>query len=419
LERWLLLVFYPQDFSLICPTELSALSECYDELRDLNADVLAISTDSIESHERWIGTDRTMGGLGPVRFPLASDPTGEVSRAYNVYAEAQHLALRGLFIVDPNSVLQYQVVHNLSTGRSINEILRVLQALQVGGLCAENWSPDQLVIDAATELGPGMVISHFRIEETIGEGAFATVYRAFDRDLERDVALKILKPLDERAADIREEARAAAGLNHPNICTVHGVEDSLGTSMIVMEYLVGEPLSTLVREGPTSLEKTRDIGHQIASGMEAAHSSGVVHGDLKPANILLTPDGTVKILDFGLAGRRHVSEDGVATLTLETDRVGIIAGTPSFMSPEQADGQPATAASDVFSFGLILYELLTGERRYADDNVLEVLRKIRSIDPSTFADCLQEPFRAVVGRMLVHEPRSRTISMAEVSEVLS
>ena len=167
------------------------------------------------------------------------------------------------------------------------------------------------------------------------------------------------------------------------------------------------------------LKETREIGHQIASGMMAAHASGVVHGDLKPANLLLTPDGTVKVLDFGLAGRRHVSEDGQATLTLESDRRGIVAGTPSFMSPEQADGQPATTASDVFSFGLILYELLTGERRFADQNVLEVLKLIRSVDPSTYADRLEEPFSSLVGQMLVGDPQSRTIDMAAVAEALN
>ena len=125
-DRWLLLMFYPQDFSLICPTELTTLSRRYDELAAHRADVLAVSIDSVESHERWIDTDQGRGGLGSVRFPLGSDADGAVSRAYGMFAESQGLALRGLFIVDPNSVVQYSVVHNMSTGRSVDEIFRVL-----------------------------------------------------------------------------------------------------------------------------------------------------------------------------------------------------------------------------------------------------------------------------------------------------
>jgi alkyl hydroperoxide reductase subunit AhpC len=136
LDRWLLLMFYPRDFSLVCPTELTAVSDRIAEFRERDCDVLAISTDTIETHVRWLTTSPSQSGIGPLAFPLASDPDGKICKAYGVLIERGHLALRGLFIVDPNGVLQYQVIHNLSVGRSCDEILRVLDGLQSGGLCA-------------------------------------------------------------------------------------------------------------------------------------------------------------------------------------------------------------------------------------------------------------------------------------------
>ena len=305
-NRWLILMFYPQDFSLICPTELSALSDGYEEFAALNTDILAMSTDSVESHDRWIRADRSKGGLGPVRFPLGSDLGGTVARAYHIFAESQQMALRGLFIIDPNAVVQYQVVHNLSTGRRVDEFLRVLKALQMGGLCGEGWTPGKVLIDPASALHSGSVISHFRIEEVIGSGGFATVYRAFDTQLERDVALKILKRIGDQPATVQSEAKAAAALNHPNVGTIYGIDDTDGIPMIVMEFLVGRPLTKLIADGPAPPAQVVTITRHVADGMTAAHRAGIVHGDLKPANIMLLENGIAKILDFGLS--RHFKD---------------------------------------------------------------------------------------------------------------
>lgn len=417
-DRWMVLMFYPQDFSLVCPTELSAMSDRYNEFAEHNAGVLAISTDSIESHERWIATGRAQGGLGPIRYPLVSDPTGDVARSYNIYAESQHVALRGLFIIDPNSVVQYQLVHNLSTGRRVQEILRVLKALQMGGLCAENWTPGQAAIDPAVELKPGSVISHYRIEETLGTGGCATVYRAYDGALERDVALKVLKNVDGKPPTIHDEARAAAALSHPNVCTIYNIEDTDGMAVIVMEYLVGRSLRDLIADGPLPRKELDPIACQIAEGMRAAHDVGVVHRDLKPANIMLTNQGVVKILDFGIARRRRVTCPTESNATITCTAGGLLSGTPSYMSPEQAGGDRTTAASDVFSFGLVLYELLTGKKAVTGQTDLEILDRIRHIQPDDISETVDEPYRALLRRMLVRDPGARTITMSEIKDTL-
>jgi len=415
--RWLTLVFYPRDFSLICPTELTAISARLDEFRRQGCEVLGISSDSIESHLRWIATPKDQGGLGGLDFPLASDPEGEVCRSYGVYLEYQHVALRGLFIIDPNGVLQYQAVHNLSVGRRADEILRILAALQTGGLCAESWTPEKPTLDAARGLGPGSTISHYRIERQVGRGAFSSVFRAQDTMLRRTVALKVMKPDSPLApAAVLAEARAAAALNHPNVCTIYSVDDDDDVPVIAMEYLSGGPLSKQIADHPLPPSETANIVRQIAAGMAAAHAQGIVHGDLKPANVFVTREGLVKILDFGLARREQGATDPDETTDLAP--IGVT-GTPSYMAPEQADGHPSTAASDVFALGSMLYEMLTGRQAFGGDNVLQVLGRIRDADPEILAAEAPEPFASLLRELLIPDAEERTISMAEIAERLA
>jgi peroxiredoxin (alkyl hydroperoxide reductase subunit C) len=141
--KWVTLVFYPLDFTFVCPTELTAISERYDEFEERDTEVIGVSTDSVHSHRAWINTSRDDNGVQGLRYPLASDITHSVSRDYGVLLEDQGVALRGLFIIDPEGVLQYSVVHNLNVGRSVDEILRVLDGLQTGGLCPSDWQPGQ------------------------------------------------------------------------------------------------------------------------------------------------------------------------------------------------------------------------------------------------------------------------------------
>ncbi|MBI1875160.1 MAG: redoxin domain-containing protein [Acidobacteria bacterium] len=415
--RWLMLFFYPRDFSLICPTELSAMSARHGELAGLGAEVLAISTDPIEIHERWIATPRAQGGLGPVSFPVASDVQGAVTRAYGVCLEPPCIALRGLFIIDPNSIVQYQVVHNLSVGRRTDEILRVVTALQAGGLCAENWLPGRDTIDTG-QLLIGTMVSHYRIEQKLGEGGFATVYLAHDTVLDRKVALKIVKQRDAWTPSLLTEARAAAALAHSNVCTVFAVDDSEGIVAIVMEYLLGQPLSRLIAGGPMPAIDALTLARQIASGLAAAHAARVVHGDLKPANIFVTDEGVAKILDFGLARRLPAVSSGDGTTSLDPNAWVNVGGTPAYMSPERAEGAPASLAGDIFAFGLTLYELLTGRQAFEGSNLLQVLAQVRTTDVETLARAVPERYASLLRSMLCRDPSER-LTASELLERLA
>jgi alkyl hydroperoxide reductase subunit AhpC len=420
--RWLVVVFYPRDFSLVCPTELIGLSQRFDDFATQNCDLLGISCDSVESHERWIATPMARGGLGGLAFPLASDREGKAAQAYGVYQAQDHLAVRGLFIIDPDGVLQYQVVHSLSVGRRSTEVLRVLAALQSGGLCREDWMAEGQIIDPFQVIRPGSYFSHYHIEAEAGAGTFARVYRARDLQLDRSVALKVFKPdCPVTPSAALAEARAAAALNHPNLCTIYAVDDSAGVPIISMEYIAGESLAKAATPGQLSIESLFSIAHQLAAGMAAAHSLGIVHGDLKPENVMVTSDGIVKILDFGLARRlrrgRPVRTDETAELGLAETGDGFF-GTPRYVSPEQVRGEPASQASDVFSLGVLFYELATGKEAFSGENLLRVFDQIRSVDPASMAASAPEPFDVLIRRMLSADPDLRSITMKEVAETL-
>src|SRR5262249_1793503 len=207
---------------------------------------------------------------------------------------------------------------------------------------------------------------HYRIESKLGEGGMGVVYKAHDTHLDRPVAIKVLTP--EAASDparrqrFIQEARAASALDHPNIVTVYDIAEAEGQHFIVMQYVAGKTLRELLRRGGLPLKETLRSAIQTADALAQAHTHGIVHRDLKPENIMVTEQGQVKVLDFGLAKLAERTESGESapteTLKLQTEE-GTILGTVAYMSPEQADGKKVDARSDIFSFGSVLYEMLT------------------------------------------------------------
>lgn len=439
--RWLVLLFYPHDFSLVCPTELTAFSGRAAEFRKRNCDLLAVSVDAIDLHRQWLSTSPVLGGIGAMQFPLAADPRGDAAKAFGCWNEEKQLATRGLFIVDPQGVLQYSVVHNLSVGRNVDEVLRVLDALHTGGLCPANWISADGVLDPDKAFEPGRIFGHYRIRDRLGAGAFGSVFSALDLRLERLVALKVLRrTLEESRAALLSEARSAAALNHPNICTIYSVDEEDGLPLIAMEYIEGHPLSDRIARGLDEKD-VHNILYGISSGLAAAHGRGIVHGDLKPANIMVNVDSEPKILDFGLARRRREqvrsasalqsklsvhpevssSNSGETFVALRESGSGL-AGTPAYMAPEQAMGQVTVPASDVFSLGMVLYEMLTGRNAMAGLRPMEAIIRLHRDDFSnTLPGNVPERWQEMLAAMLQREPAERPLTsqiVARAAELL-
>jgi serine/threonine protein kinase len=220
------------------------------------------------------------------------------------------------------------------------------------------------------------------------------VYRARDTKLNRDVALKILPEAvamdGDRVARFRREAQVLAALNHPHIAQIYGFEDSGSTHALVLELVEGPTLADRIAKGPISLDEALPIATQIAEALEAAHEQGIIHRDLKPANVKVRDDGTVKVLDFGLARAMEpasaISPMMTASPTITTPAqmtgVGLILGTAAYMSPEQAKGRPADKRSDVWAFGCVLYEMLTGKRAFEGEDVSDTLAAVLRAEPN-------------------------------------
>jgi eukaryotic-like serine/threonine-protein kinase len=236
----------------------------------------------------------------------------------------------------------------------------------------------------------GTKLAHYEITSHLGSGGMGDVYQATDSKLGRSVAIKFLPEAfshdSERVARFQREARVLASLNHPNIAAIHGLEESGHRKFLVMELVGGETLAERIKRGPIPVDESLQIAKQICEALEAAHEKGIIHRDLKPANVKITPEGKVKVLDFGLAKAfaadvAEVNLSNSPTLSQAGTNAGIILGTAAYMSPEQAKGAAVDRRTDIFAFGSVLYEMLTGRRAFPGETVTEILARVIEREP--------------------------------------
>src|SRR5271169_3871314 len=276
-----------------------------------------------------------------------------------------------------------------------------------------------MTIAAGTRLGSYEVVA------PIGAGGMGEVYQAHDTKLGRDVAIKVLPPAfahdPDRLSRFQREAKMLASLNHPNIATIHGLEQSGGTSFLVMELVSGETLAEHVKAGPLPIEEALKIAVQIAEALEAAHEKNIIHRDLKPANVKVTPEGKVKVLDFGLAKafEGDAANDDLSnspTLSAAATMQGVILGTAAYMSPEQARGKSVDKRTDIWAFGCVLYELLTGKQAFHGEDVTEILAAVVLKEPAFDAlpSNISPSIRVLLQRCLRKDRRQRTPDAATI-----
>src|SRR5271157_3622415 len=274
---------------------------------------------------------------------------------------------------------------------------------------------------------PPSNLAHYKITTKLGEGGMGAVYRATDTKLGRDVAIKVLPDSlagdPDRLARFTREAQVLASLNHPNIAAIYGVEDRA----LILELVEGATLAERLMQGPIPIEEALPIARQIAEAMEFAHERGIIHRDLKPADIKVREDGTVKVLDFGLAkafSPEHSSGSADAlnspTVTGHATQVGIILGTAAYMSPEQAKGKNVDRRADIWAFGVVLYEMLTGRRGYEAEDVSDTLAAVltRDVDWTALPGDTPIRVRGLLRDCLQRDPKMRLRDISEARRVL-
>jgi serine/threonine-protein kinase len=277
-------------------------------------------------------------------------------------------------------------------------------------------------------LPPGTRLGVYEVTAQIGEGGMGQVFRATDTKLKRQVAIKILPPSfaadHDRLARFQREAEVLASLNHPHIAAIYGLEESGGVSALVMELVEGEDLSQRISRGAIPIDEALPIAQQIAEALEAAHEQGIIHRDLKPVNIKLRIDGTVKVLDFGLA---KALETKAASATAEPTitspamtQAGMILGTAAYMSPEQAKGKAVDKRADIWAFGVVLYEMLTGRRLFDAEGMSETLAAVltRDVSLASMPSSIPARLRALLRDCLIRDPKQRLRDIGEARRVL-
>jgi eukaryotic-like serine/threonine-protein kinase len=280
------------------------------------------------------------------------------------------------------------------------------------------WEPG--AESSGTRLIAGTQMGQYKIEGPLGAGGMGEVFRARDTRLNRTVAIKISK--QRFTGRFKREAQAVAALNHPNIVQIYGLESADGGDFIVMELVTGRTLAELLSEKPLLVDEAMACAHQIASALAAAHTAGIVHRDIKPANIIVDDAAVVKILDFGLATQGPGSASGDGTVTVHSDTAaGKVLGTPSYMSPEQAEGKPVNVRSDIFSTGAVLYEMFTGTRAFVGDSTFSILGRVVHDTPARIHELRPEvppDVERVICHCLEKDPTRRYPSGRELASAL-
>ena len=287
----------------------------------------------------------------------------------------------------------------------------------VGLIPDEGAQPDDTITRPAHFIA-GLQVGQYRIESKLGEGGMSTVYLALDTKLQRHVAIKFLSD-DLADAEARRrfqrEAQMASSLNHPHIVTVYDIGEFEGRQYLVTEYVDGGTLKDWVKDKRRTPKEVAELLTGVADGLAAAHQAGILHRDIKPMNILVARNGYAKLADFGLA---KLAEDGRIDLAARSPegptRPGLILGTIAYMSPEQASGQPLDSRSDIFSFGVVLYEMLSGRRPFGGQTDLEVLKTIIHGELPPLSEEVPEAYRNVVEKALEKSPAERYQSMREM-----
>ena len=301
----------------------------------------------------------------------------------------------------------------------IREEVEVLLAQPTGGALLDQPAADLLGESGVTQLAAGTRLGHYQIEAMLGRGGMGVVYRARDTQLGRQVAIKVLPDSlaqdPDRLARFNREAKVLASLNHPNIGHIYGVE----SLALVMELVEGETLASLIKPGPLPIETALNYARQIVEAIEAAHEKGIIHRDLKPANIMVTPAGLVKVLDFGLAKAEEPPAGGdpveSPTATLSRTRAGLILGTAAYMSPEQASGKIADRRADIWSFGAVLFEMLSGQRAFTGESTSDTLASVLKLEPDWNMLPVETPasIRRLIRRCLTKDRTQRLQAIGE------
>ncbi len=445
--RWLFLVLLPPDNHPGCAGEIAALEAHANVLRGRGCEVIAVaSSPSSEPDPRplspWRGAAGTVGALR-----RAVDPDGEVARVFGVEGPVRASGCRAVFLIDPAGVLRMSQTADCCLGQGSLDPGRILAAFQGADDCPRKGS-SALDLPAAPPPVLGGRFGPFVIEERIGEGAFSTVYRARDTRLDRVVALKLLQPGQHvDLAVVLHEAKVGATLSHGHVCTIYDVLESTGTPMIVMELLTGGTLIDRMVGGPLGTRRARSVVRGMALALQALHGAGVVHGDLKPGNVMFTADGVVKLVDFGVAlleGHRVVPTDpgsfsgsrsgatvGEVRSSADADTVSargqfedlaegtlpVVCGTPSYMAPELLEGQVPTPESDLWAMGVLVVELTTGLKPFRGESFVDLLFDQLRSDPRRLAREVPSRWREVVRNTLSVDPRRR-MSASELVRML-